>query len=268
MCEIFAMSSRHPTAVTLSMGALARHGRPGGHLDDGWGVAFHDGADASLLREPGAAGDSPLLRLLADRPPRAALVLAHIRHATQGTRGLRNTQPFARELGGRMHVFAHNGNLLGQPPARGRFRPVGETDSETAFCRLLDRLAPLWAGGVPPLADRLGALAGLAAELRALGPANFVYTDGDALFAHGDRRIQPDGRVAPPGLMLLERACDMDPEVLSPASSDLAGIDLAQGISGQHVALVASVALSAEPWRALRQGEMVAIRGGVVEHAG
>ena len=128
MCEIFAMSSRHPTAVTLSMGALARHGRPGGHLDDGWGVAFHDGADASLLREPGAAGDSPLLRLLADRPPRAALVLAHIRHATQGTRGLRNTQPFARELGGRMHVFAHNGNLLGQPPARGRFRPVGETN--------------------------------------------------------------------------------------------------------------------------------------------
>lgn len=264
MCELFAMSSRHPTAVSLSMGVLARHGRPGGRVDDGWGVAFHDGADVALLREPGAAGTSPWLRLLAETPQRAALVLAHIRHATQGTRALRNTQPFARELGGRMHVFAHNGNLLGQPTATGRFRPVGDTDSETAFCRLLDRLAPLWQDGTPSLAARLEVLHAMAAELRALGPANFIYTDGDALFAHGDRRIQPDGRIAPPGLMLLERQCEVDPQALAPA-----GIGLAAAASDteQHVVLFASVALSDEPWRALTPGEVVAVRHGALLRA-
>ena len=60
-----------------------------------------------------------------------------------GARVYRNTQPFIRELGGRMHLFAHNGWL---PPylRQGRlrnpsrpFNPVGDTDSEEAFCDLL-----------------------------------------------------------------------------------------------------------------------------------
>jgi glutamine amidotransferase len=31
------------------------------------------------------------------------------------------------------------------------------------------------------------------------------YADGDALFAHADRRHQSSGAIAPPGLHLLER---------------------------------------------------------------
>jgi glutamine amidotransferase len=51
---------------------------------------------------------------------------------------------FARELRGRLHVFAHNGRLEGiesrHAGERDRFQPVGETDSEIAFCILLERL--------------------------------------------------------------------------------------------------------------------------------
>lgn len=44
-----------------------------------------------------------------------------------------------------------------------------------------------------------------AADMRALGPANFLYADSDVLFAHGHRRIQAGGEIAPPGLWHLQR---------------------------------------------------------------
>jgi predicted glutamine amidotransferase len=76
-------------------------------------------------------------------------VIAHIRHATQGAVSLANTQPFVRELRGRVHVFAHNGAVGALPASArgncggGRFQPIGETDSEVAFCQFLGRLAEL-----------------------------------------------------------------------------------------------------------------------------
>ena len=55
-----------------------------------------------------------------------------------------NTHPFSRELSGRSWVFAHNGKLPGLKEnsgfTLGRFQPIGETDSEHAFCYLLDQI--------------------------------------------------------------------------------------------------------------------------------
>lgn len=66
-------------------------------------------------------------------------------------------------------------------------RTVGMTDSELAFCPLLERLRPHWSGREwLSLESRREAVEGFAAELRELGPANFLYCDGTALFAHGD----------------------------------------------------------------------------------
>ncbi len=129
------------------------------------------------------------------------LLVSHIRRATQGGNSLANTQPFVRELGGRTHLFAHNGDLeevvtRAADPAH-RFHPVGQTDSESAFCLLLERLAPLWHRRVPPLGLRLEAIASFAAEMRPLGTFNFLYSDGEFVFGHGHRRRQADGTVGP-----------------------------------------------------------------------
>lgn len=259
MCELFAMSSRLPTTVGLSLGRLAQHGSPARHLGDGWGVAFHDGADIRLLREPEPADASAWVAYLATQRVRARIVLSHIRHATIGEIALRNTQPFARELGGRMHVFAHNGHLPGiavRLPGGRRFRPVGATDSEDAFCFLLERLVPLWDAADPPsVAARLDAITDVAAALRELGPANFLYTDGELLVAHGDRRTQEDGRIAPPGLVMLHRSCPTDPDALAAA-----GVSLHDA---QEATLFASVPLSGEAWRPLAPGEIVAVHDGM-----
>ena len=259
MCELLALSSRHPTAVTLSLSAFARHRGSA----DGWGVAFHDAGDVQLYKEPEFAAESQWLDVIQQRGLAASLILAHIRHATRGDRTLANTQPFARELGGRMHVFAHNGRFdsIEDDHAGGwrRFRPIGETDSEIAFCILLERMAPLWDGGaLPPLDRRLAVFEQFAAEMRALGPANLLYWDGDTLFVHGHRRIQADGRIAAPGLWRLTRQCRCDSDVPKREA----------GNGKQHVTLFASVPLSGESWEPLDEGAVLALTHGRVVGGG
>lgn len=261
MCELLAISSRHQTRLSLSLQTLAAHSAPGSRLRDGWGAAFYQGRDVALYREAGAASDSALVRLLHTEGPVTTLALSHIRRATAGEITLANTQPFVREMGGRMHAFAHNGQLTGiaqaEPLAARRFRPVGQTDSELAFCALLERLRPLWrpALDAPAAEAVLDLLAGFAAELRALGPANFLYTDGQTLFAHGHRRTQGDGQIAPPGLHMLTRSCETDAESLQAHGLDI-------GHDGQQITLLASVPLSDEAWQPLAEGELVAIQDG------
>ena len=259
MCELLAISSRQATRLSFSLAALAEHTTPGHSARDGWGVAWYEDHQVVLHREARPASDSPLARQLASAGPPTRLAISHIRHATRGANTLANTQPFVREFGGRSHVFAHNGDLpgLADDPryAPGRFLPVGDTDSEHAFCALLAQLAPLWQVGIPSLQERLDAVADFATGLHAFGPANFLYADGDALFAHGHRRLQADGRIAPPGLHWLQRSCAQESEPLQ-------AVGVCVGCGYQEVLLLASVPLSDEPWQALAEGETVAVRGG------
>jgi predicted glutamine amidotransferase len=264
MCELFAMSARFPTTIRLSLDELARHGGGTGPHRDGWGIAFWQEGDAFVIREPDAAHESRWLGFLQERQPETTIAFAHVRKATQGARSLRNTQPFVRELGGRAHLFAHNGMLPGIEDLAAfrtrRFRRIGDTDSEQAFCALLERLAPLWEEGPPALEQRVEEIRAFAAELRALGPANFIYSDGDAIVAHGHRRRDVNGVIRPPGLHFLCRRCSAESE--APA---LAGVSI-EPVALQEVALVASVPLSAEAWQPLDEGEIVVLREGRVEH--
>ena len=262
MCELLAMSSRQPTRLTFSFETLAAHGgRNGGHRD-GWGAAFYQGKDAVLFREPRAASDSPLVRFLETQGPSTTLAISHIRRATRGAVMLANTQPFARELAGRMHVFAHNGDLPGieryKALAFDRYRPVGTTDSEHAFCALLGRILELWdpTSAPPALKERLSVISDFAADLRKLGPANFLYADSDVLFAHGHRRIQSGtGEIRPPGLYLLPCRCEHAHEPVHAR-----GVSIAPGF--QEGLLIASVPLTEEKWRPFAEGELVAVSSG------
>ncbi len=263
MCELFCLSSRLATTTTFSLEKFAQRGGLGGAVD-GWGLAFYDGRDVRLYKEPEPAGDSAWLTFVAQRRLSSRLVLSHIRHATRGALSVANTQPFARELGGRMHVFAHNGRFdcIESRHANEwqRFRPVGDTDSEIAFCILLERLSRLWSSGAALSVDaRLTVFSHFAADMRKLGPANFLYSDGDVLFVHGDRRSQRNGTIAPPGLWYLSRRCSDESDELSQA-----GIVIEPDGEAQDVLLFASVPLTNENWRPLNEGEVIAVRNGYV----
>lgn len=264
MCELFAMSARRPTTVSMSLEEFSRRGGLSGPHKDGWGIGWYEDRDIRLVKERDPAASSACARFIETNPFSSSLVISHIRKATVGAVASRNCQPFVRELGGAWHCFAHNGDLKGiaaEPRFRTQgFRPVGETDSEQAFCALMDALRPLWSSGrMPPTAERRQVVADFAAALRELGPANFLYCDGDALFAHAHRRHQNDGSLRAPGLWRLARHC--------PAGGALAadGLQIASEHEGQEVFLVASVPLTDEGWVALGEGELMVARQGRIE---
>lgn len=267
MCELFCLSARRPTRATFSLRRFAAHGTPVyGRNVDGWGVAFHEGRDVRLYKEPEPAGDSPLLEFIEQQSLPTRLLISHIRRATVGPNALANTQPFARELGGRMHLFAHNGGFAGIvesfAASAHRFRPVGDTDSERAFCLLLERIAPLWEGAsVPSLAARLAVVEQFAARMRPLGIANFLYSDGEFVFGHGHRRTQADGVIAPPGLWLRHRH-RTGPDA---ATLAISGVTIhPHDHEEQEMALLASVPVTTGGWRPLGEGEIVVVSAGEV----
>jgi len=258
MCELLAISAAEPVRLSLSLERFARHGGTEGPHGDGWGLAWYEEGDCQLIREASACAHSETAHWLRDRHRPSTLFLGHIRHATQGDVALRNTQPFQREAGGVTHLFAHNGDLnrfIFNPKrfAIGHYQPVGETDSERAFCVLMARIAAVWQEGRPESEVLLAVVADFAARLRQLGPANFIYSDGELLFAHSDRRRQADGEVAAPGLYWLQDAGEQQ--------SAIEGLEM-DVTAGLPVAMLASVPLDDRPWEPLPEGEVMMFRQG------
>ena len=261
MCELFAMSTRLPSTITLSLEEFSRHGGQSGPHKDGWGIAWYEDGDVHLLKEATSASNSRTRQYIKDNPFHSALVLCHIRKATQGDVASRNCQPSLRELGGAWHSFAHNGHLnglQGDPRFKGgRYQPVGETDSEYAFCALLERMQPLWRSEQrPTYAARLAVVKTFAAELRGMGPANFLYSDGEVLFAHGHQRHHTDGTIRAPGLWRLARHC------AEGGVFEGSGLQVSARGAEQDVVLIASVPLSHENWQPLPEGAVLAVRLG------
>ena len=185
MCELLGMNCNVPTDICFSFsGFRARGGGTGGHTD-GWGIAFFEDRGVRLFLDPQPSCGSPIAELVRHYPIRSLNVVAHIRKATQGPTGLENTHPFMRELWGRYWIFAHNGDLTDySPDLDGSCLPVGQTDSERAFCHLLQTLRNRFPDGAPdPLALR-EALDVFASGVRRFGSFNFLLSNGDALFVH------------------------------------------------------------------------------------
>ncbi|WP_238947856.1 class II glutamine amidotransferase [Caldimonas brevitalea] len=183
------MSSNAPATVNFSFtGFSARGGRTGEHAD-GWGIAFHDASGCRLFVDEGSACDSPLAEFLRRHPFKSRSVMAHIRKATQGGVTLTNCHPFQREWLGQHWVFCHNGDLKGfEPSLRGLYQPVGTTDSERAFCWMLQELRdwfPAHPGApLPGWAELAPALAELSAHIAQHGSFNYLLSNADALYAH------------------------------------------------------------------------------------
>jgi predicted glutamine amidotransferase len=185
MCQLLGMNCNIPTDIVFSFtGFATRGGRTDEHRD-GWGIAFFEGPGVRHFVDYEAAITSPVADLIKHYPIKSKNVIAHIRKATQGHVTLENCHPFVRELWGRYWVFAHNGDLKEFAPALdGPYRPVGSTDSELAFCYLLQQLRRRFGDHAPPLPALTAALQQLTSEIAAYGIFNLMLSDGSALFAH------------------------------------------------------------------------------------
>ncbi|QXL83816.1 class II glutamine amidotransferase [Comamonas sp. NLF-1-9] len=189
MCQLLGMNANTPTDLTFSFTGFARRaGQTADHVD-GWGVAFFEGRGLRHFVDHQRALDSPVAELIRRYPIKSRNVIAHIRKATQGEVNLANCHPFVRELWGRYWVFAHNGDLKDfRPRLHAGFHPVGTTDSEHAFCWLMQELAKSHAG-VPSVAELTLTLRELAARIAPRGTFNFLLSNGQALWAHASTEL-------------------------------------------------------------------------------
>ncbi len=190
MCQLLGMNCNVPTDIVFSFTGFATRGGRTDEHKDGWGIAFFEGAGVRLFVDHESAIASPVADLIKSYPIKSKNVISHIRKATQGQVALENCHPFVRELWGRYWVFAHNGDLKNFAPAlNGPFRPVGNTDSELAFCYLLQQLREQF-GDTPPTIDALRiTLEALTSEIAAHGVFNMMLSDGSALYAHCSTRL-------------------------------------------------------------------------------
>ncbi len=253
MCQLLGMNANTPTDVMFSFTGLAT--RADEHKD-GFGIAFFEDRGVRLFVDPHSAVHSPVADMVRSYPIRSDNVIAHIRKATVGRVALENTHPFQRELWGRYWVFAHNGDLKEfSPRLHGRFRPVGDTDSERAFCWLMQELDKAHAS-VPGI-DELGhTLAELLPYLNAHGTFNMLLSNGQALWAHGSTHLHWLMRQHP---FAPARLADED------LSVDFAALTTPR----DRVAIVATEPLTeGEPWQRIAPGElMVFVDGAGTIHA-
>src|SRR5205085_11812525 len=141
MCQLLGMNCNVPTDICFSFEGFHRRGGSTDDHADGWGIAFFEGRGCRVFLDSKPAVESRIAELVRNYPIHSMNVIAHIRKATSGIVALENTHPFVRELWGRYWIFAHNGTLHDfAPELAGHYTPVGSTDSERAFCYMLERL--------------------------------------------------------------------------------------------------------------------------------
>ncbi|MGK3114666.1 class II glutamine amidotransferase [Candidatus Pantoea formicae] len=212
MCELLGMSANVPTDICFSFTGLVQRGGGTGPHKDGWGITFYEGKGCHTFKDPQPSYNSPIARLVQEYPIKSHSVVAHIRQANRGEVSLENTHPFTRELWGRNWTYAHNGQLKGYRQLdTGHFRPVGETDSEKAFCWILHKLAeryPRTPGNWPAVFRYIAELAG---ELRQKGVFNMLLSDGRYLMAYCSTNLYWITRRAPFGkATLLDQDVEID----------------------------------------------------------
>jgi glutamine amidotransferase len=154
-------------------------------------------------------------------------------------------------------VFAHNGTLPTVRDRPLRFEsPLGDTDSEHAFCWLLQELAKAHAG-VPSVEELSRTLRELLAQPAAFGSFNVLLSDGRALWAHGSTR-----------LFSVERRHPFTAATL--ADEDLSVDFAAHTTPRDRVAIVATEPLTAnETWQPFEKGELrVFVAGQAVRRHG
>ncbi|MES2353935.1 MAG: class II glutamine amidotransferase [Pseudomonadota bacterium] len=185
MCQLLGMNGNVPTDICFSFQGFSQRGGVTDTHKDGWGIGFFEGNGCRIFIDSKATVESPLAEFIKRYPIHSTNVIAHIRRATQGAVTLANCHPFMRELWGQYWLFAHNGDLKDFYPRLDRhYRPVGGTDSERAFCYILENLraefsaAPLDNVRIYPLLKKL------ADEIASHGRFNFLLSNGEFLYAY------------------------------------------------------------------------------------
>ena len=252
MCQLLGMNCNTPTDIVFSFEGFRKRGGLTDHQVDGFGIGFFEQKGVRLFHDDKPSANSPVADLVKAYQIKSENVIAHIRKATSGRTSLANTHPFVREMWGSYWMFAHNGHLQNFAPARGRYyRTVGNTDSERAFCFILEELRRRF-DDRPGDDELFAALAPLVREIRSHGLFNFILSDGQVMFAHASTLLHYIVRQAPFGEARL-------------LDDDIAVDFSAVTTPNDRVAVIATLPLTEnETWRQFACDELAMFRDGAI----
>lgn len=251
MCQLLGMNCATPTDINFSFRGFSQRAGITSDHSDGFGIAFFEDKACRLFVDNQSAVESPLAELIRNYPIKSRNVIAHIRKATQGKINLENSHPFMRELWGRHWIFAHNGDLKDfHPQLSGQFQPVGNTDSERAFCYVLDQLVARFGYTAPSCEQVFQLLTEISPQIAEHGTFNFVLSNGKALFSYATTKLHWLVRQWP---FQPARLIDLDVEV-----------DFSQVTTPEdRVAVITTDPLTHnEVWTAFTPGEMILFQDG------
>jgi glutamine amidotransferase len=185
-------------------------------------------------------------------PIKSRNVICHIRKANRGKVCLENTHPFIRELWGRNWCFAHNGQLKGVKKLRLEYyEPVGTTDSEHAFCWILDQIYKKFSHAPKNDNTLLKFLKTLFDKLSQYGVFNVLMSDSKYLYAHCSTKLVWITRKAPFGKAKL-----VDDDVMVDFCHHLAPKDV--------ITILATAPLTSnEEWNRAQKGEFLVFKDGL-----
>jgi len=220
---------------------------------DGWGLAFYPDKSVQIFKEPITANDSHLAEFLKGYPKiRSRIIIGHVRLTSGSAVCHKNTHPFSRELNGKEFVFAHNGTIsrLGELKL-GRFKPIGDTDSEQIFCYILssieERKILEWNQ------EDFKWLNDLLKEINNYGDLNCILSDGEFLFCYHDIY----------GYKSLRYVKRESPYPKIKLSDEDYEIDLAEKkTAGEYGYIIASNPLTEEDWNYFKNGELIIFKNG------
>jgi glutamine amidotransferase len=252
MCQLLGMNCNVPTDICFSFeGFSARGGNTDDHRD-GWGITFFEGRGCRMFLDSKPSSNSPIAELVRHYPIHSTHVIAHIRKATQGKIALENCHPFRRELWGQYWVFAHNGDLPDfQIPSGKFYQPVGDTDSERAFCLILETLRENFPKHKPSLKLLYPVLRDITQTVAKKGVFNYLISNGESFFAHCSTHLNYLVRQAPfAAAHLIDRDLTVDFQQLTQPDD--------------RVAIIATTPLTDnEHWTSFAPGELIAFQDGL-----
>jgi transglutaminase-like putative cysteine protease/predicted glutamine amidotransferase len=232
-----------------------------GSHSHGWGFGWYpdDHLSAMLTKDPGARGEQVIVDAITDWSSfRSTTFFFKVHGASEGYNHTQ-TQPFSRSFAGRDWLFLHNGDLnkAELENLHGRqtrlLEPLGNTDSELAFCNLL---AQLQLGDARRIADVIAEnLHDWFKRFDNLGSSDMFLSDGESIVCfHGTHS---------PKQMYYKRV--QPPENQNLFVSEAAEISLNDPRDTYRTALIISSSpFSQGEWSQMQPGQMLIIRRGAI----
>ncbi|MDU5778417.1 MAG: class II glutamine amidotransferase [Haemophilus parainfluenzae] len=167
MCQLLGMNCNTPTDIVFSFEGFRRRAGLTDCHSDGFGIAFFEGRGVRIFRDNHAASQSPIADCVKQYKIKSLNVIAHIRKATQGGVTIENTH-------------------------------IGSTDSETAFCYMVEYLKNRFRRK-PSEIEIFEAIQDITKDLSQKGTFNFILSNGEWMIAHCSTNLHYLTRKAPFG---------------------------------------------------------------------